>query len=103
MKGNEITKKDIVQWQKDGWFPVCCRLCGRVMLYPKTYNQNDPNYFHRLDKEFYKFHDLHRQKGNKIKPDTTPTCTKYVPSKKLVWRKTINVFLGYFVCIFKFM
>lgn len=41
MKGNEITKKDIVQWQKDGWFPVCCRLCGRVMLYPKTYNQNE--------------------------------------------------------------
>ena len=56
----------------------------------KKYNQNGPNYFHRLDKEFYKFHDLHRQKGNKIKPDTTPTCTKYVPSKKLVWRKTIN-------------
>lgn len=56
----------------------------------KKINENEPNYFHRTDKEFYKFHDLHRQKGTVIRPDTTPTCTKYLPSKKLVWRKTIN-------------
>ena len=41
MKGNEITKKDITQWGEDGWFPVCCRICGEVMLYPKTYNKDD--------------------------------------------------------------
>ena len=56
----------------------------------KKINDNEPNYFHRTDKEFYKFHDLHRQKGTIIRPDTTPTCTKYLPSKNLVWRKTIN-------------
>lgn len=41
MKGNEITEKDIAQWTKEGRFPVCCRLCGEIMLYPKTYNKND--------------------------------------------------------------
>jgi len=56
----------------------------------KKIDENEPNYFHRTDKEFYKFHDLHRQKGTPIRPDTTPTCTKYLPSKNLVWRKTIN-------------
>ena len=56
----------------------------------KKSDENEPNYFHRTDKESYKFHDLHRQKGTVIRPDTTPTCTKYLPSKKLVWRKTIN-------------
>ena len=56
----------------------------------KKINENEPNYFHRTDKEAYKFHDLHRQKGTVIRPDTTPTCTKYLPSKNLVWRKTIN-------------
>ena len=56
----------------------------------KEADKNEPNYFHRIDKEIYKFHDLHRQKGTVIRPDTTPTCTKYLPSKNLVWRKTIN-------------
>ena len=56
----------------------------------KKVDENEPNYFHRTDKESYKFHDLHRQKGTAVRPDTTPTCTKYLPSKKLVWRKTIN-------------
>lgn len=35
MKGNEITKDQYDRWDKDGWFPVCCRICGEVMLYPK--------------------------------------------------------------------
>ena len=56
----------------------------------KKKNENEPNYFHRTDKESYKFHDLHRQKGILIRPDTTPTCTKYLPNKNLVWRRTIN-------------
>ena len=56
----------------------------------KKIDENEPNYYHRTDKEFYKFHDLHRQKGTPVRPDTTPTCTKYLPSKNLVWRKTIN-------------
>ena len=55
----------------------------------KKFDPNEPNYFHRLNKEFYKFHDQRRQKGIMAKPDTTPTCTKYLPSKKLVWRSTI--------------
>ena len=41
MNGNEVTEKDMVQWEKEGWFPVCCRLCGKIILYPKTYNKND--------------------------------------------------------------
>ena len=56
----------------------------------KKIDENEPNYYHRTDKESYKFHDLHRQKGTPVRPDTTPTCTKYLPSKNLVWRKTIN-------------
>ena len=63
---------------------------NQVIRKRKKYDPNEPNYFHRLNKEFYKFHDLRRQKGIISKPDTTPTCTKYVPSKKLVWRKVIN-------------
>ena len=56
---------------------------NQVFKKKKKYDPNEPNYFHRLNKEFYKFHDLRRQKGILTKPDTTPTCTKYVPSKKL--------------------
>ena len=63
---------------------------NQVYKVKKKIDPNAPNYFHRLNKEFYKFHDLRRQKGIIVKPDTTPTCTKYLPSKKLVWRKTIN-------------
>ena len=61
-----------------------------VIKKKKKINENEPNYFHRLNKEFYKFHDLRRQKGIIVKPDTTPTCTKYLPSKKLVWKRVIN-------------
>ena len=61
-----------------------------VIKKTKKINENEPNYFHRLNKEYYKFHDLRRQKGIIVKPDTTPTCTKYVPSKKLVWKRVIN-------------
>ena len=60
-----------------------------VIKKTRIIGDNEPNYYHRLNKEFYKFHDQHRQKGIVVKPDTTPTCTKYVPSKKLVWKKTI--------------
>ena len=35
MKGYEITKKDRIKWDKEGYFPVACRLCGEVMLFPK--------------------------------------------------------------------
>ena len=61
-----------------------------VIKKQRLIGENEPNYFHRLNKELYKFHDLRRRKGIITKPDTTPTCTKYVPSKKLVWRKIIN-------------
>ena len=61
-----------------------------VIKKKRKIGENEPNYFHRLNKEFYKFHDLRRQKGIIVKPDTTPTCTKYVPNKQLVWRKVIN-------------
>lgn len=44
-------------------------------------------YFHRSNKEAYKFHDIHRRKGIKKRPDTTPTCTKYLPSKNYVWHR----------------
>lgn len=35
MKGNEVTQKDRIKWDKEGYFPVACRLCGEVMLFPK--------------------------------------------------------------------
>jgi len=42
MKGNEVTRKDIIKWNKEGFFPVACRICGGVMLYPKgKYNHKD--------------------------------------------------------------
>ena len=45
MKASEITKEDIEQWKKDGYFPVVCRLCDEVMLYPKA--NYDPKMFER--------------------------------------------------------
>lgn len=35
MKGNEITRQDMERWKKEGFFPVSCRLCGKVMLFSK--------------------------------------------------------------------
>ena len=55
----------------------------------KKKKSKSPGFYHRTDKEAYKFHDLHRLKGTVTRPDTTPTCTKYLPSKKLVWPRNI--------------
>lgn len=42
MKGNEVTQKDRITWDKEGYFPVACRLCGEVMLFPKkTYSKSN--------------------------------------------------------------
>ena len=46
-------------------------------------------YFHRTNSDAYKFHDLHRQKGHKKKEFRTPNCTKYLPSKEFVWKRTL--------------
>lgn len=35
MKANEITEKQVKEWDADGWFPVPCRICDEVMLFPK--------------------------------------------------------------------
>ena len=42
MKGREIKAEDIKKWEERGYFPVVCRICDEVMLYPrKTYNPKD--------------------------------------------------------------
>ena len=46
-------------------------------------------YYHRTNGEAYKFHDMHRQKGHKKKEYKTPNCTKYLPSKDFVWKRTL--------------
>ena len=35
MKGNEVTTEDMIRWDVQGYFPVACRLCGEIMLFPK--------------------------------------------------------------------
>ena len=37
MKANEITAEDRKRWDAGGWFPVVCRICNEVMLYPKAH------------------------------------------------------------------
>ena len=38
MKAKEITAEDRERWKKNGYFPVVCRICDDVMLYPmRTY------------------------------------------------------------------
>lgn len=34
MKAKEITAEDRKRWKKNGYFPVVCRICDDVMLYP---------------------------------------------------------------------
>ena len=46
-------------------------------------------YFHRIDSGAYRYHDLHRQKGNKKEEYKTPNCTKYNPNMDSVMRKTL--------------
>lgn len=41
VKGSEVTETHIKKWDKDGYFPVCCRLCGEITLYPKRYKSAD--------------------------------------------------------------
>lgn len=42
MKGNEVSYVQVKAWEKDGYFPVCCRICGEIILYPKEhYRQED--------------------------------------------------------------
>ena len=56
---------------------------------PKIVKNELKKYFHRTNSDAYKFHDLHRQKGHKKKEYKTPNCTKYLPSKALVWKRTL--------------
>lgn len=42
VKGNKITPNDMARLDKMGWFPVACRICGGVMLFPKgLYSKKD--------------------------------------------------------------
>ena len=45
--------------------------------------------FHRTGDKAYKYYDQHMRKPIIKKPDLTPNCTKYFPSKDLVWKRTI--------------
>ena len=56
---------------------------------PKIVKNTLKKYFHRTNSEAYKFHDLHRQKGHKKRESKTPNCTKYLPSKEFVWKRTL--------------
>ena len=46
-------------------------------------------YYHRINSDAYKFHDLHRQKRHNKREFKTPNCTKYLPNKELVWKRTL--------------
>ena len=56
---------------------------------PKKEKNELKKYYHRTNSEAYKFHDVHRQKGHIKKEFRTPNCTKYLPSKELVWKRTL--------------
>jgi hypothetical protein len=56
---------------------------------PKIKKKELVKYFHRTGSGAYKFHDLHRQKGNKIEEFKTPNCTKYNPNKNCIMRRTL--------------
>ena len=56
---------------------------------PKKEKNEIKKYFHRTNSDAYKFHDLHRQKGHKKKEFRTPNCTKYLPNKDFVMRRTV--------------
>lgn len=34
MKATEITEEMRTRWKRDGYFPVVCRTCNDVILYP---------------------------------------------------------------------
>ena len=56
---------------------------------PKIVKNALKKYYHRTNSGAYKFHDLHRQKGHKKREYKTPNCTKYLPSKDFVWKRTL--------------
>jgi len=56
---------------------------------PRIKKNDLVKYFHRIDSGAYRYHDLHRQKGNKIETYKTPNCTKYNPNKDSVMRRTL--------------
>ena len=45
--------------------------------------------YHRTNKEAYKYHDKHMAERKKVKEETTPDCTKYVPNRDCVWKRTL--------------
>ena len=44
--------------------------------------------YHRTNIESYKYHDMNMKKKRTKKKFSTPSCTKYFPSKDFVWPKT---------------
>ena len=45
--------------------------------------------YHRTNKEAFKYHDKHMSERKKKRIETTPDCTKYVPNKNVVWKRTL--------------
>ncbi len=45
--------------------------------------------YHRTNKTAYKYHDKHMAERKKVRKETTPDCTKYVPNRELVWKRTL--------------
>ena len=56
---------------------------------PKIVKNPIIKYFHRLNPDLYKYHDLHRQKKHIKTEFKTPNCTKYLPNKDFVWKRTL--------------
>ena len=46
-------------------------------------------YFHRLEAELYKYHDLHMKKNKKKKVVRTPVARKYAPNKEYVMKRIL--------------
>lgn len=56
---------------------------------PKLSKKEVIKFFHRTNPEYYKFHDATRLKDLIKPPFQTPKCTKYVPNKEIVWKRTL--------------
>ena len=47
-------------------------------------------YFHRLNEQLFKYHDLHMNKKKESSPIKTPDCAKYAPNKFYVMKRTLE-------------
>ena len=84
----DIIEDNIDIFQLDSKKPIAQENIKKGKIMNKDFSRPFTAY-HRTNKEAFKYHDKHMSERKKKRIESTPDCTKYVPNKNVVWKRTL--------------